>query len=304
MSIHITVRQLRVFLALAEHESVSAAARACHVTQPTVSMQLREITAAVGVPLYEIIGKRLHLTSAGQELARSARAMLDEWEAFSQRIEHAKGLTAGRLRIAAVSTAKYFAPRLLADFCRQHPAIDVTLEVLNRDGVVQRLRDNRDDFYIMSMPPRDLDIVAEAFMGNPLVVIAPRKHQLASARKITLKQLIDEPFILREKGSGTRLASDAHFKKYRFRPRIRLELGSNEAIKQCVIGGMGLAVLSQHALGEKSDARELAVLPVENFPVHANWFVVYPGGRRLSPVAAAFLDTLQTQKPKRRARTG
>lgn len=295
MSIHITFRQLNLFLALAETGSVSAAARVSHVTQPTVSMQLKEITAEVGLPLYEVIGKKVYLTAVGEELARSARTMLDEWEAFSQRVEAQKGMTSGRLRVAVVSTAKYFVPRILGEFCAAHPDIDVAFEVLNRDGVVQRLRNNRDDLYIMSMPPRDAEVVRQAFMANPLVVIGPRSHPLAGRRSIGLKQLAADRFILREQGSGTRLACDAHFKAQAFRPSVRLELGSNEAIKHSVAAGLGLAVLSQHALGSNLQEQSLAILPVRSFPIHANWFVVYPRGKHLPPVAEAFLELLRTR---------
>ena len=294
MSIHVTFRQLKVFLALAEHGSISTAARKCHVTQPTVSMQLREIAKAVGLPLYEVIGKQVFLTAAGEELARSARAMLDEWEAFSQRVAGAKGLTAGQLRVAVVSTAKYFVPRLLGAFCQRFGDIDIALEVLNRDGVLQRLRDNRDDLYIMSKPPTDIDIVQQAFLPNPLVVVAPLSHPLVSRRSLTLKQLAGDRFILREKGSGTRLACDAHFRTHAFQPKVRLELGSNEAIKQAVAGGMGLAVLSTHALGANIKEQSLAVLPVKHFPIHANWFVVHLKAKRLSPLATAFLEQLSS----------
>ncbi|MFM2210556.1 MAG: HTH-type transcriptional activator CmpR, partial [Pseudomonadota bacterium] len=153
---NVTFRQLRLFLALADTGSVSAAARVMHVTQPTASMQLKEVTGAVGLPLYEVVGRRLHLTDAGRALASTARDMLQSWEAFEQEIDAVKGLSRGKLRIAVVSTAKYFMPRLIGSFCRKHPAIDVSLEILNRDGVVQRLRDNTDDLYIMSMPPPDM----------------------------------------------------------------------------------------------------------------------------------------------------
>ena len=149
---HITFRQMRLFLALADTGSVSGAARALHVTQPTASMQLREVTDAVGLPLYEVIGRRVHLTDAGRDLAATARAIVDAWENFGQRVNAMHGLTRGRLRVAVVSTAKYFVPRLLGGFCAQYPDIEISLEVLNRDGVVQRLRENLDDLYVMSMP--------------------------------------------------------------------------------------------------------------------------------------------------------
>ena len=279
---NVTFRQLRLFLALAETGSVSKAAAATHVTQPTASAQLMEMTEAVGLPLHEVISRRVHLTDAGRQLAQTARAMLAEWEGFEQQVDQMKGLSRGRLRVAAVSTAKYFIPRLIGSFCRLHPAIDVSLEVLNRDGVVARLRDNRDDIYIMSMPP-ELDLEDEVFMENPLVVIAARSTRLPA--RPTLAQLKDQRFILREPGSGTRMATDRHFAKRRFRPDVRLELGSNEAIREAVAGGLGLGVISRHALQVGKDIR---VVDVEGFPISSRWHVVHPRAKHLSPIATAF----------------
>ena len=289
----VTLRQLQLFLALTEHGSVSAVALKHHVTQPTVSMQLRELAQSVGLPLYEIIGKRIHITEAGLELQRSARCMFDEWSAFSERVAQMQGHARGQLKIAIVSTAKYFAPRLLGSYCKQYPGIDIALEVLNRDGVVQRLRDNRDDLYIMSMPPNDIDIKCEVFMANELVVIAPSSHALAKRTSIALIDIAGEHFILREAGSGTRRAADAHFALKLFKPTIRMELGSNEAIKQSVAAEMGISVLSSHALSGDLSTQGLTQLAVESFPVRANWFIVTLKGKRHSPSAQAFLEHLR-----------
>jgi DNA-binding transcriptional LysR family regulator len=288
-----TFRQLRLFLALADHKSITAAARACHVTQPTVSMQLKELAEAVGMPLYEQIGKRLYLTEAGEALVLTARAMVDEWSAFEQRVDAMKGLTRGRLRLAVVSTAKYFVPGLLGRFCANHPDIDIALEVLNRDGVLARLRENRDDLYIMSMPPTDIELDKHVFLPNPLVVIAPRTHPLAGTGPLRLADLAQERFIMRERGSGTRLACDAHFAAHGFSAQVRLELGSNEAIKQSVAAGMGLAVISRHALAPNGADENLVELPVSGFPVVSNWWTLHPKGKRLSPLATVFLAHLQ-----------
>ncbi|KAF0814504.1 HTH-type transcriptional activator CmpR [Andreprevotia sp. IGB-42] len=287
-----TFRQLRLFLALAERGSVTAAAEACHVTQPTVSMQLRELADAAGLPLYEQIGKRLFLTAAGEALAATARTMLDEWLAFEQTLDAMKGLEQGRLRVALVSTAKYFVPRLLGNFCAAHPNIEISLEILNRDGVVARLRENRDDLYIMSMPPENLDLEQHAFLPNPLVLIAADGHPL-KGRHLALADLSTERFILRERGSGTRLACDAFFSRAGFVPQVRLELGSNEAIKQAVAGGLGLAVVSRHALAARPADDQLTILDVDGFPLQSRWFTLYPRGKRLSPVAAVFLEHLE-----------
>lgn len=292
---NVTFRQLRLFLALAETGSVSGAARAMHVTQPTVSMQLREISEAVGLPLYEVVARRVHLTQAGLELARTARRMATEWEAFGQTIDGLKGLTRGRLQVAVVSTAKYFIPRLLGHFCSQHPEVDISLEVLNRDGVVGRLRENLDDLYIMSRPPAELDLEDQVFLPNPLVLISSVTHPLARKRGLKLQDLRGLRFILREQGSGTRLATDAHFRKQRYTPDLRLELGSNEAVREAVAGGLGLAVISVHALATKPATQGVAVLDVQGFPIASQWHIVYPKGKRLSPIAEVFRQQLVAQ---------
>lgn len=289
---NVTFRQLKVFLAVAEQLNITAAARACCVTQPTVSMQLRELTAEVGQPLYEQIGKRIYLTAAGEALARTARAMVQEWSAFEQHMDGLKGLTRGRLRLAVVSTAKYFVPSLLGDFCQRHPDIEIALEVLNRDGVLARLEANLDDLYIMSMPPAGRALETQRFLPNPLVVIAAATHPLAQRRGLQLADLASERFILREQGSGTRLACDAHFAQLGFTPQVRLELGSNEAIKRSAAAGMGLAVMSEHALAAQPAEDGVAVLDVAGFPLMSNWWTLYPRGKRLSPVASAFLAHL------------
>jgi len=292
---NVTFRQLRLFLALAETGSVSGAARAMHVTQPTASMQLREVSEAVGLPLYEVVARRVHLTEAGVELARTARLMAAEWESFGQRVDGLKGLTRGRLKVAVVSTAKYFIPRLLGKFCTQHPDIDISLEVLNRDGVVGRLRENLDDLYIMSRPPDDIDLEDHVFLPNPLVLIASRAHPLARRRGLQLPALRGTRFILREQGSGTRLATDAHFRKQRFTPAQRLELGSNEAVREAVAGELGVAVISVHALAERPAAQGVAILDVQGFPIQSQWHIVYPKGKRLSPIAQVFRQHLVDQ---------
>ncbi len=285
---NITFRQLRLFMALADTGSVSAAARALHVTQPSASMQLREITESVGLPLYEVVGKKIFLTDAGHDLAQTARTISQAWSSFEQTCDSYRGLTRGQLKISVVSTAKYFMPRLLGAFCRKHPDIDVALEILNRDGVVQRLRDNQDDLYIMSMPPPDIELSDEVFMPNPIVVIAASSEPLARAAKVSLKDLAEHRFILREKGSGTRMAADRHFRQYRFTPDVRLELGSNESVKEAVAGGLGIGVVSLHALHGHQRENGVKVIDVQGFPLPSAWHLVHPSGKRLSPLAAAF----------------
>ena len=292
---NITFRQLRLFMALAETGSVSAAAHKVHVTQPTASMGLKEISDAIGVPLYEVVARKIHLTQMGHELVKTARSISGEWEAFEQQVDSVKGLTRGKLKVAVVSTAKYFIPRILGTFCAQYPEIDISLEILNRDGVVKRLEENLDDLYIMSQPPLHLAIDDEVFMPNPLLLVASKEHVLAKKKSIDLNSLKNEKFIFREKGSGTRMTTDAHLKRLKFKPDVRLELGSNEAIKQAVIGGLGIAALSIYSLGDKSDQEDVAVLKCKEFPIDSSWHIVSPKGKKLSPIAAIFKQHLLLQ---------
>jgi DNA-binding transcriptional LysR family regulator len=281
-------RQLRLFQALAEKGSVSAAAKAMHVTQPTASMQLKEISAAVGLPLYEVIGKKVFLTDTGHALAATAREVTQSLESFEQLTHATKGIAKGRLRIAVVSTAKYFMPRLVGSFCKRHPSIDVSLEILNRDGVLERLRQNADDLYIMSMPPDDMALVDEVLMPNPIVVIAASKDALAKQKKVTLSDLKDHRFIMRELGSGTRMTADQYFRKKKFRADIRLELGSNEAVKESVAGGLGIGVISLYALHGNQKENGVSVIDIDEFPLKSSWHLVHLAAKNLSPIALAF----------------
>lgn len=288
MAMHVTFRQLRLFLALADTGSVSGAARATHVTQPTASMQLRELTESIGMPLYEVISRRVHLTDVGRDLAETVRRITNEWDGFAQRIDARQGLMRGRLSIAVVSTAKYFVPRILGTFCQRYPDIDAALVVLNRDGVVERLQQNLDDLYIMSQPPADMDLEDRVFLANPLVLIAPEHHPLAGRTQVTAADLAAESFVMRERGSGTRMACERHFKTLGIKPRVRLELGSNEAVKQAVAGGLGLAVVSVHSLDEHLPEQGICQLSAEGFPIESQWHIVRPRGKRHTPVGDAF----------------
>ena len=209
---NVSFRQLRLFLALAETGSVTAAAKATHVTQPTASMRLKELSDAIGLPLFEVVAKKVRLTDAGRDLAATAREIQNTWEIYEQQLSALKGLARGKLRIAVVSTAKYFIPRLLGTFCNKYPDIEVSLEIQNRNGVLTRMRENLDDLYIMSMPPTDLEIEDHIFMDNPLVVISSADHALTKLKKLQLNDLASQKFILRERGSGTRMAVDNYFK--------------------------------------------------------------------------------------------
>ena len=299
---NITFRQMRLFLALAETGSVSGAAKLMHVTQPTASMQLKDITESVGLPLYEVVSKKIYLTDMGKELATTARAIAQSWDSFEQNADAVKGLSRGKLKVAVVSTAKYFMPRLVGSFCQKYPEIDVSLEILNRDGVVQRLRDNMDDIYIMSKPPSDLDLSDEAFMPNPIVVIASTMDPLVKRVAVPLNELSKKRFILREKGSGTRMAGDQFFSKKKFRADVRLELGSNEALKESVAGGLGLGLVSKHALHGLMKVHGVGIVDVEGFPLPSAWHIVHPASKKLSPLALAFKQHLLEEISRRKGK--
>ncbi len=289
---NISFRQLRLVLALAETGSVSGAARIMNVTQPTASMQLKEVAQAIGMPLYEVVGRKIYLSEIGFELARTARGISAEWESFEQHLADLQGYKRGRLRVAVVSTAKYFLPRMLGTFCKRYPEIDVALEVLNRDGVVNRLRQNLDDLYVMSTPPTDIDLVDEVFMTNPLVAICSTVSPLAKRKNLVLADLAQQRFILREQGSGTRMAVDKFFTKNKFTPNLRLELGSNEAIKESVAAGLGVSIISTHALHGRTREHGVVVLDIDGFPIDSRWHMVFPKGKKLSPIARIFRDHL------------
>lgn len=299
---NVTARQLRLFRALSETGSVSAAARAMHVTQPTASMQLKEMSLAIGLPLYEVIGKKVHLTEVGQELAVTSRTIGLAWESFEQRVDELKGLSRGKLRVAIVSTAKYFMPRLIGSFCQKYPAIDVALEILNRDGVVQRLQKNLDDLYIMSMPPTNIDLHDDLLMPNPIVVIGPVLNALSKRKNVSLRDLQSCRFILREPGSGTRMVADQHFQKKKFKPDVRLELGSNEAIKESVAAGLGLGVISKHALHGMDKENGVRVVDVNDFPLPSAWHMVHHVNQKLSPAAMALRAHLLKEMRLKRKR--
>ena len=288
---NVSFRQLRLFKALTETGSVTAAARIMHVTQPTASMQLKELSNSIGMPLFEFVGKKIYLTEAGKTLALSAQSISQEWESLEQTISAMKGLKTGSLRIAVVSTAKYFIPSLVGSFSSNYPDVDIALEVLNRDAVVARLEKNMDDMAIMTQPPEHLEIEDEVFLDNPLVCIAPKNHALKN-KEIRLNELANEYFVMREIGSGTRMSCDLFFKNKKFSPKIRLTLGSNEAIKQSVSSGLGLSIVSIHSLTEYDLRETVSMLKVKDFPIKSKWHIVTAKGKRLSPIAKIFHDQL------------
>ncbi len=286
----LSLRQLEVFEAIARLGSFTRAAQALHLTQPTVSMQIRKLSDAVGMRLFEQVGKKIYLTDAGRAFHESCREMFETLDRFEMTAANMKGLTQGRLRLAVVTTAKYFAPRLLGGFCERFPGVDASLEVTNRERVLERLRDNQDDLYIFGQPPAEVDVDAVSFLRNPLVALGPPDHPLAGRTRVPLAELAGYPFLAREPGSGTRRAVERMLREHGLELEVRMELGSNEAIKQSVAAGMGVSVLSQHTL--VGGAGDVCLLDVEGFPIERQWYLVYPKGKQLSVAARAFQDYL------------
>ncbi len=297
-----TLHQLKVFEAAARHSSFTRAAEELFLTQPTVSMQIKQLTKSVGLPLFEQVGKRLYLTEAGRELFATCRQIFETIAQFEMKVADLQGLKQGQLRLAAITTAKYFIPRLLGPFCQLYPGIEISLQVTNHERILERMLNNLDDLYIMSQVPEHLDVKTQAFLDNSLVVIAPADHPLANQINIPIERLSQEPFIMREPGSGTRRAVQNLLDEHGIKVKVKLELGSNEAIKQAIAGGLGISVLSRHTL--LSDTSEFSILDVQEFPIQRMWYIVHPSGKQLSIVARTYYDYLVDAAQKFIEKTG
>ncbi|MCU7904981.1 MAG: LysR family transcriptional regulator [Candidatus Thiodiazotropha sp. (ex Epidulcina cf. delphinae)] len=292
---HITLRQLQVFKTVVEHLNYTQAARALHLTQPAVSMQVKQLEESVGLPLFEQTGKKIQLTEAGREVHHYGRIIFHTFEEMEEVLSALKGLDTGHLDIAVASTVNYFAPRLLAAFSRRYPGIDLRLDVTNRKRLVELLRNNETDIVLMGLPPEDIELEHEPFMENPLVVIAAPGHPLEKMRQIPTRRLSEEVFIMREAGSGTRLAMERFFTEQALAISAGMQMTRNEAIKQAVRAGMGLGVVSIHTIELELETGRLVVLDVQGFPLQRHWHMVYRRGKRLSPAAAAFHDFVMAE---------
>jgi DNA-binding transcriptional LysR family regulator len=290
--LHFTLRQLQVFEKVASHLNYSRAAEELYLSQPAVSMQIKQLEGHIGLPLFEQMGKKIYLTEAGRELfpyARNIAQQLSEMEAV---FDEMKGLGQGKLTLSVVNTANYFTPQLLAKFCQLYPNINVILQVANRDAVLKQLSDNSTDLAILGQPPEGLDLDFQSFLANPLVVIAAPGHPLATQQHIPFPRLAEENFLSREKGSGTRSAMERVFAQHGVQPHISMEMETNEAIKQAVRAGMGLGILSLHSLELELETHRLVTLDVEHFPLMRHWFVAHRRNKRLSSAALAFKNFL------------
>ncbi len=295
---HTTFRQMQIFEAIVRLGSFTRAAEELFLTQPTVSTQLKKLTDVMELPLLDQSGRQLKPTEAGEALYRAVLQIFDSLSNLDTRIAGLKGLHRGRLRLAVITTAKYFAPEILGDFWRLYPGVDISLKVANRYRIIERIQNNDDDLYILGQPPeKSLNLTAYPFAPNPLVVMASSDHPLAKESNISIERLAQEPFISREVGSGTRDAIMKLFHEKGLEPNVRMELGSNEAIKHAVVGGLGVAISSLHTLVLEGANGPLDVLDVEGFPIERKWYLAHNNDKELSPIAQAFLEFARATEP-------
>lgn len=292
---NVTLRQLKVFAAVARNLSFTRAAEELCLTQPAVSMQVKQLESQLEVPLFEQLGKKIYLTEAGQEVYHYSRAITQQLEELQTVLENMKGKGHGRLRISVATTANYFIPMLLGNFCKHYPEVTVSLDVTNRGKLLNQLSENEVDMVIMGQPPAEMDLDADPFMENPLVIVAPPDHPLAGEKNIPLQRFEEETFLVREPGSGTRNAMERFFNQHKMQITTGMEVGSNEAIKQSVQAGLGLGLLSKDTVEMELTLGRLVILDVEDFPIVRHWHVVHRKGKRLSAVADSFKQFLLSE---------
>lgn len=292
---HGTLPQLSVFEAVARLGSFTRAAEELYMAQPTVSVQIKKLGESIGLPLFEQVGRKTHLTDAGRLLYATCEEMFAALTRVEDRFADLRGLKAGRLRLAVSTTGKYFAPRMLAAFVQKHPGVDVALQIHNRQALIERLNNNADDLYIFANPPQDIDVVTQMILPNPLVAYANANHPLARERRIPFARFAAEPFLIREPGSGTRMIVQQIFDQHGVKPNIRMELGSNEAIKQAILAGLGVSIMSRYNLGLDTENDRLATLDVKGLPIEGHWYFVYPVGKQPTLVAQSFMEFVRKE---------
>ena len=285
---NITMRQLKVFLAVTSHLSYTKAADELHLTQPAVSMQIKQLEDTLGLPLFEQLGKRIHITAAGQEMLHYSRAILRQLEEIGEVFTQLRGLEGGTLRLSAPSTANQFVAGFLAEFNRRYPLINYNFKIANRKGLLEQLDNNDSDLVIMGKPPETAELISERFMDNPLVLIAPPDHPLTKRKNIRLSEIMVNKFVVREPDSGTRIAMERFFREHSITLQFTMEMASNEAVKQAVAAGLGLGLASVHTLEMELNLKRLRILSAEYFPIMRHWYIVYRKGKRLAPASEAF----------------
>ena len=292
---HGTLPQLRVFEASARLGSFTRAAQELHMAQPTASVQIKKLSETVGMPLFEQVGKQVHLTEAGRRLYESCREVFRAFSSFEESLAEMRSLAAGRLRLAVSTTGMCFAPRLLGAFIERHPGVEASMQAHNRQTLVERLHDNEDDLYVFADAPELEDVVTQELLPNPLVVLARDDHPLAGEKDIPFERMAQEPFLIREEGSGTRRIVMRLFREHGLAPKIRMELGTNEAIKEAILAGLGLTIMSRYNFGLDPESSRYVCLDVVGFPLENHWYVAYPARKQLTAVARGFLDFARTE---------
>ena len=295
---HGMLPQLRLFEASARLGSFTRAAQELHMAQPTASVQIKKLSETVGIPLFEHVGRRLYLTEAGRRLHASCGELFRVFAALESSLADMRALESGRLQVAVSTTGMCFAPRLLGAFVGLHPGVETSMQAHNRQALVERLAKNEDDLYLFGDAPLMEDVVTQELLPNPLVVLARDDHPLATARSIPFGRLVLEPFLIREQGSGARRMALRLFGEHGLAPRIRMELGTNEAIKEAIFAGLGVTIMSRYTFGLDPESSRYLCLDVEGFPLENHWYFAYPQGKQLSPVARAFLDFARREAKK------
>ncbi|WGZ95949.1 MAG: LysR family transcriptional regulator [Candidatus Thiothrix putei] len=294
-----SLSQIRIFEAVAQYESYTRAAEKLFMTQPAVSMQIKQLEDDSGLALFERQGKKMCLTPIGKEVQHYASRVLQAHNDMLGVMKELKGTKGGHLVVSVATTANYFVTQLLAEFSQQHEGINITLDVTNRHTLLDQLENHEPDMVIMGEPPKGHGLQSERLMENPLVVIAAPTHPLVSiGRPLLLSDVLAERFIVREKGSGTRSAIERHLHKYNASCKNSLEMRSNETIKHAVEAGLGLGIVSMHTIQPELDSGRLVILQVENFPIHRHWHVVMRKGKRLSPIAREFKQFVMAEAPR------
>ena len=289
---HATLRQLKVFEAVARRLSFSRAAEELHLTQPAVSTQVRKLEEHADNPLFEQFGKKIYLTPAGTELLHISRAIIQQFEAAEHAMTQFKGISGGKLNVGVISAGDYFFPRLLVEFASRHRGVTLNFTVHNREALLTHIADNLTDLAIMVRPPTDPETVNQPFAPHPYVIVAAPNHPLVGKKNISVSSLMRQPFVVRERGSDTWNSMEEGFGGDLGNINIAMEIRSTETIKQPVIAGMGVSFLSAHTISQELTSGSLRVLDVPGFPLMLHWYVVHRRSKRLPPVAQAFKDFL------------
>jgi len=294
---HATLRQLQIFSVAAENQSFVRAAEILHLTQPTVSMQMSRLAESVGLNLFKKHGRRLYLTQAGETLFPHVQRVIQTLREASEEMDSLESLKYGSINIAMVTTARYFAPKLISQFHDKNPEIEIDLSIANRENVIEMLENNQIDLAIMGRPPARIPVVAEAFAEHPYVIISAPDHPYVEEKRLSAKKLMGEVFLAREPGSGTRMLMDHYFTENELDPPSLQNMTSNESIKQSVMAGMGLALISRHTIGLEYQTGHLAILNVQSLPIKRTWYVIHLADIHTSPAANAFKEFMKLEAP-------